>query len=105
MQEFVAGQQRPTTPLLIGIVSRSESILLWSSTLLSALGFSEEMVVLRNPQQTGWKDGLRACGIVASDIVTAAELPDKIRPVVFRIVSEPFLNELGNLRGRDVTVA
>jgi hypothetical protein len=97
MQDFVAGQQRPTTPVLIGVVSRSESVLHWSSTLLSALGFSPDAVVLRNPKQARWKDGLGTCGIVATDTVAAPDLANNIRPVVFRILSEKFLDELRNM--------
>jgi DNA-binding transcriptional regulator YhcF (GntR family) len=40
MEEMLAGRPRPGATALIGVVSRSESILGWAGTLLSALGFS-----------------------------------------------------------------
>lgn len=95
MQDVVAGYQRPAAPVLIGVVSHSESILHWAGTLLSALGFPTEAVIYRDARQPGWTDGLGACDIVATDMVTAAELPSH-QPVVFRIISEQFLAELGD---------
>ncbi len=103
MQDVVAGQMRPTSPVLIGVVSRSESILRWSSTLLSALGFPPDTVVQRNARKPNWRDGLAACDIVATDVVTVAELPPNIRPAVFRIVSESFLNDLRRVTAEQVS--
>lgn len=97
---MLAGQQRPVAPVLIGVVSRSDSILEWSSTLLSALGFPSDAVIHRNPRARRWKDGLGACDIVAADVIAAAELPEKVRPVVFRVVSERFLTDLSESIGR-----
>ena len=91
MQEVFADQQRPTRPVLVGIVSRSEAVLHWASTLLAAVGFDPESVVLR---RAPCFDGLRACDIVAADVVTAGELPSDVQPVVFRVVSEAFIAEL-----------
>jgi len=91
MQDVLAGQQRPNSAVLIAVVSRSESILRWASTLLSALGFPADSLLLRNPRLADWQRGLSVCPIVAADIVTAAELPIGIRPIVFRLVAEQFL--------------
>ena len=97
MQDMLAGYQRPTSAVLIAVVSRSESILQWASTLLSALGFATDSVLQRNPRLANWQDGLAACDMVASDVVTAAELPRGVRPMVFRVVSDKFLVELREL--------
>ena len=99
MQDVLAGQQRPTSPVLIAVVSRSESILQWASTLLSALGFPGNSILLRNPKLAHWQRGLSSCHIVAADIVAAAELsrgirPRGIRPIVFRLVADQFLAEM-----------
>jgi DNA-binding transcriptional regulator YhcF (GntR family) len=93
MQDVLAGHQRPGSAVLIAVVSRSESILHWASTLLSALGFSPESVLERNPQLAHWQDGLAACDIVATDVVSAAELPRGARPIIFKVVSDEFLAE------------
>ncbi len=97
MQDVLAGHRRPPLAVLIAVVSRSESILHWASTLLSALGFPEDSVLQRNPRLAHWRDGLAACDIVAADIVTAAELPKGIEPVVFKVVSDEFLAEMREL--------
>jgi len=97
VEDVVAGHRRPDSAVLMGVVSRSESILQWSSTLLSALGFSVEDVLLRNPANTGWQDGLAVCDIVAADVIAAVELPANTTPVVFRIVSRDFLEEVRDL--------
>jgi hypothetical protein len=76
------------------MVSRSKTVLRWAATLLSALGFTADSVVERNPAMGEWKNGLSVCDIVAADLVTAAELPKSIRPIIFRIVSDEFLAEI-----------
>lgn len=98
MQDVLFGYQRPAAEVLIAVVSRSASILLWASTLLSALGFPPDAVLERNPRDANWRDGLAACDLVASDVITAAELPKGITPIVFRVVSDEFLAEMRALR-------
>jgi hypothetical protein len=95
MQDVLADHQRPPAPILLGVVSRSKTVLRWASTLLSSLGFSPDAVVLRNVQQQGWREGLGACHVLAADIVSAQELDWRESSlVVFRIVSGEFLAEL-----------
>jgi len=97
MQDVLAGQQRPKSAVLIAVVSRSESILQWASTLLSALGFPTDSILQRNPRLAHWQNGLAACDIVATDVVTAAELSKHLRPTIFRVVSDRFLAEMREL--------
>jgi DNA-binding transcriptional regulator YhcF (GntR family) len=93
--ELVAGIQRPPFPVLIGLVSHSPSILQWARTLLSALGFPPDQVLLRNPEEAGWSEGLRACAIVAADVVAVRAFPaDGPRPRVFRVVAQDSLEAL-----------
>ncbi|WP_051670392.1 GntR family transcriptional regulator [Bryobacter aggregatus] len=75
MQEIVAGRERPPVAILIADVSRSASVLSWASTLLAALGFPPDEVLLRNPAKAGWQEGLQACAIVAADVVSGAAFP------------------------------
>lgn len=93
--ELVEGIQRPANPVLIGLVSRSKFILHWAATLLSALGFGEESVLLRDPSEAGWADGLKLCGIVAADIVAANDLPAPgTHVIVYRLISAASLDQL-----------
>jgi DNA-binding transcriptional regulator YhcF (GntR family) len=94
VEELVAGLGRPAAPLLIAMVSHSESILKWASLLIPGLQHSSSEVIQRNPEQANWRDGLAACDMIAADIVAARELPENIRPVVLRLVSEAFLHSL-----------
>ncbi|HYP05463.1 MAG TPA: hypothetical protein VER03_04440, partial [Bryobacteraceae bacterium] len=94
MQEVIAGQERPSRPVLICVVSGSKAILQWSATLLSALGFSPDGVIQRNSCEPGWELGLGACDIVAVDVVTARRAPASLPLTVFRIVSDDFLAAL-----------
>jgi GntR family transcriptional regulator len=93
MQDFLTGRKRPPGPALVAVISRSEAIHRWAATLLSALGFSPDAVVHRDPSEPGWQDGLAACHIVAADVVSAARIP----ATVFRLVADDFLSELRDL--------
>ncbi len=94
MDDLLVGYQRPEGAALIGLVSRSESIRRWSSTLLGALGFAPEAVLLRSPEKAGWKRGLSACTVVAADVEALGELPSDVKGRAMRIVSAEFLKEL-----------
>lgn len=97
MEELLAGLGRPKSPLLIGIVSRSQTILKWASLLIPALGLAGSDVIQRNPDQPKWQDGLAACDLIAADVVCARELPKKFKPVVLRLVSGDFLQRVAGL--------
>jgi len=94
MQDVLADYQRPPAPILLGVVSRSKTVLRWASTLLSSLGFSPDAVLFRNPERSGWREGLHACHLIGADIVSAQELGSKSKIVKLRIVSDEFLAEL-----------
>ncbi|HEV2687442.1 MAG TPA: GntR family transcriptional regulator [Bryobacteraceae bacterium] len=97
IEEVLAGLGRPESPVLIGIVSRSQTILNWASMLLPALGLDGSDLIQRNPEQPNWRHGLAACGLIASDVLAARELPKNVHPIVLRLVSEPFLQEAREL--------
>ena len=97
IEQVIAGQGGGKADLLIAVVSRSVSILQWSSRLLSALGVPVTDVLKRDPAQPGWQEGLKICDIVAADVKAARELPPGVKPTVFRIVSEKFLAEARRL--------
>jgi DNA-binding transcriptional regulator YhcF (GntR family) len=97
MQEVVAGRLRPAAPVLIGVVSRSTSVLAWATPLLAALGFPPESVLLRDPSGNRWQEGLEACDIIASDVCAMAERPATQRDTVFRIVSDESLAAIRQL--------
>jgi hypothetical protein len=101
MEDLLAEYRRPPGPILLGVVSRSNAILRWATTLVAALGFSPDAVVFRNLEQPGWRNGLRACHILAADVVTAEEIGWRENVLVFRVVSSQFLAELHGLAPRE----
>jgi hypothetical protein len=64
IEQVLADVKQPPSPFLIGIVSRSESILKWASLPIAALGGAGNDVIQRNPDRPKWRDGLAACDLV-----------------------------------------
>lgn len=100
LQDLLLGRDRPSSSTLIGIVSASPSIRRWAGTLLSAVGFSADCMVMRDPAEPDWHDGLAACDLVACDVLAAPKilLHTRSAPVTFRLVSPDFVAELQALR-------
>jgi DNA-binding transcriptional regulator YhcF (GntR family) len=94
MQDVLHGHERPRVPILLSVVSRSEVVLQWAKTLLSAFGFSPDSLLFRNPQSEGWRDGLLACDLIAADVICAHELKGRENVLEFRIIAEAFLEQL-----------
>jgi len=97
IEEVLSGLGRPASPVLIGMVSRSETILKWASLLVPVFGLAGSDLIQRNPEQPEWRHGLGACDLVAADIVAARELSKAMRPIVLRLVADSFLQEARQL--------
>jgi hypothetical protein len=97
MEEVLAGLGRPASPVLVGIVSRSETVLKWASLLIPALGLAGGDLIQRNPDQANWRTGLAACDLIAADILSSHELPKNVRPIELRLISDAFLLEARQL--------
>ena len=97
IEEVIRGLGRPKGPMVIGMVSRSQTILKWASLLAPALGLAGSDLIQRNPDDANWRRGLAACGMIAADVVAVRELPKNIQPVVLRLVAAPFLEEARQL--------
>ncbi len=79
---------------LIGIVSRWPEFVKIAKTMLVATGFNPDAMIERIRGQAGWANGLSATAAVVCDAATAPHLPERVRAVTFRLVSESTLNEL-----------
>jgi DNA-binding transcriptional regulator YhcF (GntR family) len=97
IEQMLIGVKPLRSPFLIGIVSRSLSILKWASLLIAALGGSGNDVISRSPLEPKWREGLAACDVVVADVLAAAELPKQIRTIVLRLIPDSFLQETRRL--------
>jgi len=97
MEELLIGLGRPASPVLIGIVSRSETILKWASLLIPTLGLEGSDLIQRNPELPKWRNGLGACDLIVADLLAARELPKAMRPIVLTLVPDSFLQEARKL--------
>ncbi|HEY4357356.1 MAG TPA: GntR family transcriptional regulator [Acidobacteriaceae bacterium] len=85
------------TDALVGIVSRWPEFIKIARTVLVASGFSADALTERIRGEDGWKEGLSATAGVVCDAATVKHLPEKVRAIPFRLVSETTLEELRRL--------
>jgi DNA-binding transcriptional regulator YhcF (GntR family) len=102
VEEVVQGMRRPSTPILIGVVSRCGAVLDWASRLIPVLGLDGSDVIRRNPTDSDWRRGLAGCDIVAADVLAARELPRGTHAVLLRLIPESFLDEVRRLACPDL---
>jgi DNA-binding transcriptional regulator YhcF (GntR family) len=97
IEELVGRMAAPGSPVLVGVVSRSEVILKWASMLIPALNVRGSDLLRCNPEKLNWRRGLAACDVIVADILAARELSRTIPPVVLRLIPDSFLQEVGRL--------
>ena len=79
---------------LVGIASRWSNFLKIARTMLIAVGFSPDALIVRDAAQPNWQRGLKQTAAVVCDSLTAAELPAGCRAIPFSLLSEPSIAEL-----------
>jgi DNA-binding transcriptional regulator YhcF (GntR family) len=79
---------------LVGIASRWPNFLKIARTMLIAVGFSPDALIVRDAAQPNWQRGLKQTAAVVCDSLTAAELPTGCRAIPFSLLSEPTIAEL-----------
>jgi DNA-binding transcriptional regulator YhcF (GntR family) len=79
---------------LVGIASRWPNFLKIARTMLIAVGFSPDALIVRDAAKPNWQRGLKQTAAVVCDSLTAAELPAGCRAIPFSLVSEPSIAEL-----------
>jgi len=79
---------------LVGIASRWPSFLKIARTMLIAVGFSPDALIVRDAAKPNWQRGLKQTAAVVCDSLTAAELPAGCRAIPFSLLSEPSIAEL-----------
>jgi DNA-binding transcriptional regulator YhcF (GntR family) len=79
---------------LVGIASRWPNFLKIARTMLIAVGFSPDALMVRDAAKPNRQRGLKQTAAVVCDSLTAAELPAGCRAIPFSLVSEPSIAEL-----------
>jgi DNA-binding transcriptional regulator YhcF (GntR family) len=79
---------------LVGIASRWPNFLKIARTMLIAVGFSADALIVRDAAQPNWQRGLKQTAAVVCDSLTAAELPTGCRAIPFSLLSELSIAEL-----------
>ena len=79
---------------MVGIASRWPNFLKIARTMLIAVGFSPDALIVRDAAKPNWQRGLKQTAAVVCDSLTAAELPAGCRAIPFSLLSEPSIAEL-----------
>ena len=92
--ESFAGEKVPPRDALVSVVSRWPLFLEWARVFLVAAGVEADALDLRDAREPGWERGLGSSAHVITDALTARQLPDGLRPRVYRVVADSSLEEL-----------
>jgi DNA-binding transcriptional regulator YhcF (GntR family) len=83
------------TDALVGIASQWPPFLEFARTMLVAAGFSSDALLVRNPAEPGWLDGLEAAAGVVCDRHTAGLLAAGVKAIPFGILADDALAGIG----------
>src|SRR5918911_1754784 len=92
--DVLAGEKVPPRDALVSVVSRWPMFLEWARVFLVAAGVEADALDLRDAREPGWERGLRSSAHVITDALTARQLPEGLRPRVYRVVADSSLEEL-----------
>lgn len=92
--ESLASWKPLRTDVLVAIASRWPDFLKRARTMLVAVGFDSDAIIVRDAREAGWQKGLRQSAGVVCDSLTASALPDGCRAIPFPLLSESSIREL-----------
>src|ERR1044071_5133982 len=101
--DLLAGEKVPPRDALVSVVSRWPMFLEWAPVFIAAAGVEGDALDLRDAREPGWERGLRSSAHVITDALTARQLPDALRPRVYRVIADSSLEELRAFVERFVT--
>jgi DNA-binding transcriptional regulator YhcF (GntR family) len=90
----LAGYLPAPSAALVGIASRWPNFLKIARTMLIAVGFSPDALIIRDATKSDWHRGLKQTAAVICDSLTAAELPAGCHAIPFSLLSEASIAEL-----------
>lgn len=79
---------------VVTVVSHWPEFLRWAHTTLVAAGVDSLALNFRDAREPDWNRGLRACGFLLTDALTAKLIPSDCKAWVFRVLSDTSLAEL-----------
>ena len=92
--ESLAGWLPAPQNALVAVASRWPGFLKLGRTMLLASGFHPDTLVFRDARKKNWQRGLQEMAAIVTDSVTAANLRNPPRVVVFSLLSESSIREL-----------
>jgi len=94
VNKALEAQTKPSSEMVISIVSRSAEIRYWARAMLIAVGLDPECLCEIDATSEAWRDRLTAGTLVVTDIVSAGQLPPGCLVKVFRVIAESSILEL-----------
>jgi DNA-binding transcriptional regulator YhcF (GntR family) len=94
VQASLTGYLPAPAGTLVGVASRWPEFLKVARAVLNATGFHPDSLVFRDARDADWQRGLKQTAAVVCDSLTAAELPEGCRALVFSLLSESSIEEL-----------
>ena len=98
----LVGRARPQADELVAVASGWEDFLNLARLFLLAVGVDVNSICICSTRGPGWRRGLAAASMIICDSVTAAEIPNDKRMVVFPVVSADSLDELKRIAASTV---
>lgn len=94
VSDSMKDQQRPSSEELIAVVSGWEKFLLLSKTMLVAAQIDAENLIVRNTNDSDWRNGLNSAAMIICDSLTAKKLDDFSNVRTFHLIADESIEQL-----------
>ena len=94
VSDSMKDQQRPSSEDLIAVVSGWEKFLLLSKTMLVAAQIDAENLIVRNTNESSWRNGLSSAAMIICDSLTAKKVDDFQNIRIFHLIADESIEQL-----------
>lgn len=94
VSDSMKDQQRPSSEDLIAVVSGWEKFLLLSKTMLVAAQIDAENLIVRNTNDSDWRNGLNSAAMIICDSLTAKKLENFQNIRIFHLIADESIEQL-----------
>lgn len=94
VSDSMKDQQRPSSEDLIAVVSGWEKFLLLSKTMLVAAQIDAENLIVRNTNESNWKNGLNSAAMIICDFLTAKKIGEFQNIRIFHLIADESIEQL-----------